>query len=184
MAMNIRRTWGRTLSHTSTSFAKRFKILPSGVTSKNVIGRRRTALNNMECIPFAAAIVPSENVIDTMHCARTRNAKWIHYRAMTMMSRARRRGMRPNVSEILIKCCTICWGTSIDSHLYSKVVCGGENVPADGEAISPPIKFVILMKVRFNEAPRGFNRNWDDTVVPFHHPNHNQFMSRAATMKF
>lgn len=71
MAMNILKTWGKTLSQTSTSLAKRLRILPSGVTSKNVIGRRRTAANKIVCIMFAAAIVPSENVIDTMHWART-----------------------------------------------------------------------------------------------------------------
>ena len=50
---------------------KRFRILPSGVTSKNVIGKRRTACIRIECIPLAAAIVPNENVIDTMHCETT-----------------------------------------------------------------------------------------------------------------
>lgn len=71
MAINIRKTCGRTLSHTSTSLEKRLMILPSGVMSKNVIGKRKTALRRMECIPFAAAIVPSENVNDTMNCATT-----------------------------------------------------------------------------------------------------------------
>ncbi|CRL00441.1 CLUMA_CG013704, isoform A [Clunio marinus] len=71
IAMNIRRTCGKTLSHVSTSFENRFNIRPSGVTSKNVIGKRRTALSKIECIPFAAAIVPSENVSDTMNCATT-----------------------------------------------------------------------------------------------------------------
>lgn len=83
IAMNILKTWGNTLSQTSTSLAKRFKILPSGVTSKNVIGKRRTAANRIVCITFAAAIVPSENVIDTMHWARTTNVKWSHYRCRT-----------------------------------------------------------------------------------------------------
>lgn len=74
IAMNIRRTCGRTLSQTSTSFEKRLRIRPSGVMSKNVIGSRMTALSRMECIPLAAAIVPSENVNDTMNCATTKNA--------------------------------------------------------------------------------------------------------------
>lgn len=71
IAMNIRRTCGKTLSHTSTSFEKRFNTRPSGVTSKNIIGKRKTALRSIECIPFAAAIVPSEKVIETMHCVTT-----------------------------------------------------------------------------------------------------------------
>ena len=71
IAMNIRSTCGRTLSHVSTSFEKRLRMRPSGVTSKNVMGSRITAHKRMVCIPLAAAMVPSENVIDTMNCDRT-----------------------------------------------------------------------------------------------------------------
>lgn len=64
------------------AFEKRFRILPSGVMSKNVIGKRRTAFMRIECIPFAAAIVPSENVIDTMNCDTTKHIKCSHNRMM------------------------------------------------------------------------------------------------------
>lgn len=71
IAMNIRRTCGNVLSQTSTSLEKRFKILPIGVTSKNDIASLITDASRIECIPFAAAIVPSENVIETTNWETT-----------------------------------------------------------------------------------------------------------------
>lgn len=75
IAMNIRRTCGKTLSQVSTSLEKRLSTRPIGVTSKNDIARRIIFDNSSVCIIFAAAMVPSENVIETINCDTTAHTR-------------------------------------------------------------------------------------------------------------
>jgi hypothetical protein len=53
------------------SFENLLRMRPNGVVSKNVIGKRNTFEISTVCIPFAATIVPSENIIDMKNCDAT-----------------------------------------------------------------------------------------------------------------
>lgn len=55
---------GSTLSMTSTSFEKRFRIRPSGVVSKNDIGRRIELFSSLLCKSRAARRHPIANTTD------------------------------------------------------------------------------------------------------------------------
>lgn len=77
IAISIRVTCGRTLSHVSTSLLNLLRILPNGVVSKKTNGKRMTLWMRAVCIAFAAAIVPSENIMAIINCDIT--ALWQQY---------------------------------------------------------------------------------------------------------
>lgn len=79
IAMSIRTECPITLSSTSWSLLKRLRILPRGVVSKKVIGKRITLTRSDVCKILAAKIVPSENVIDIMNCETTVEARNINF---------------------------------------------------------------------------------------------------------
>lgn len=68
IAISILVTCGRTLSHVSMSFENLLSIRPNGVVSKKVNGKRITLCIRAVCMAFAAAIVPSENIMAIINC--------------------------------------------------------------------------------------------------------------------